>query len=63
LTAADIYGKPAKMPRTKLFPVRIVLPLTADMLARLDRVRGEEPRVDAIRAAIERELKRRERKK
>jgi hypothetical protein len=46
--------------RKKLYPVRLTLPITADMLARLDATRGVQERVTVIRAAVERELKRRE---
>jgi hypothetical protein len=52
------------MPRQKLFPIRITLPLTADMAARTDAaLEADEDRVAFIRQAIERELKRRERQK
>lgn len=48
--------------RKKLFPVRITLPLTAEMAAAIDNVlTPEEIRLDLIREAIERELERRER--
>jgi hypothetical protein len=40
--------------------VHIILPMTADMLARLDAVRGSQERVTVIREAVERELKRRD---
>jgi metal-responsive CopG/Arc/MetJ family transcriptional regulator len=49
--------------RKKLYPVRITLPITSDMLARLDAVRGQEERVAVIRSAVERELRRREQSK
>ena len=50
------------MPRDKLFPVRITLPLTDAQAARLDAARGDgETRVQVIRQAIQRELERRER--
>jgi hypothetical protein len=49
-----------QVPHTKLYPVRIILPMTADMLARLDAVRGSQERVTVIREAVEHELKRRE---
>jgi metal-responsive CopG/Arc/MetJ family transcriptional regulator len=48
------------VPHTKLYPVRIILPMTADMLAHLDAVRGSQERVTVIRKAVEHELKRRE---
>jgi metal-responsive CopG/Arc/MetJ family transcriptional regulator len=48
--------------RKKLFPVRITLPLTAAMAARIDALlQRDEVRLDLIREAIERELERRER--
>jgi Arc/MetJ-type ribon-helix-helix transcriptional regulator len=46
------------------FPVRITLPLSAEMSARIDSLvdKGrKEVRLDLIREAIERELERRER--
>lgn len=63
MTDARTYGTPERMPRDKLFPIRITLPLTATMIARVDAARQKEARVDFIREAIERELKRRERQK
>lgn len=42
------------------FPDRITLPLAPGVLARIDAaLDADEPRLDLIRAAIERELKRR----
>lgn len=50
------------MGRKKQFEERITLPLSADMLARIDAVLADdEPRLDMIREAIEREIKRRAR--
>lgn len=50
--------------RKKEFDVRILLPLKAETLERLDKLLHEgEVRLDLIRDAIERELKRRERSK
>jgi hypothetical protein len=50
------------MGRKKLWDERILLPLKAETLARLDQLLHEdEVRLDLIREAIERELKRRER--
>ena len=50
--------------RKKEFPNRITLPLSDEMLAGIDAVReGDEDRLKVIRAAIERELKRREKAK
>ena len=52
----------ATVGRKKLWPVRLTLPMTDEMLERLDAARGaDEARLDVIREAIERELKRRER--
>lgn len=52
------------MPRDKLFPIRITLPLTTRMLARADAALGDgETRLDLIRKALDAELKRREGKK
>ncbi|MCD1645254.1 hypothetical protein [Aurantimonas coralicida] len=46
------------------YPERITLPLAEGTTARIDAVCAEgEPRLDVIREAIERELKRRERQK
>jgi hypothetical protein len=45
--------------RKKLYPVRLTLPLTEAAAADIDSARGEQPRVDFIRQAIEREIKRR----
>lgn len=66
LTENRTYDTPPAVGRKKLFPVRITLPLTAEMVARLDATLDKdagEDRVSVIRAAIDRELKRRERKK
>lgn len=51
------------MGRKKLFAERITLPLKTETLKRLDALLYEgEVRLDLIREAIERELRRRERK-
>jgi metal-responsive CopG/Arc/MetJ family transcriptional regulator len=51
------------MGRKKVWTERITLPLTTETLERLDSLLGEkEVRLDLIREAIEKELKRRERK-
>ena len=51
------------MPRRKLFEVRINLPLTAELLARIDAaLEADEYRVDFVRNALKRELERREKK-
>ena len=45
------------------YPDRITLPLAEGVLARVDSVlAAREPRLDLIREAIDREIKRRERK-
>jgi hypothetical protein len=50
------------MGRIKHWDIRILLSLTMETVERLDAVRADdEGRLDVIRAAIERELKRRER--
>lgn len=50
------------MGRPKLYPERITLPLTAEMLKRADAALADgEERVAMIREAIDRELTRRER--
>jgi hypothetical protein len=52
----------ATMGRIKHWDIRILLSLTMETVERLDAVRADdEGRLDVIRAAIERELKRRER--
>jgi metal-responsive CopG/Arc/MetJ family transcriptional regulator len=51
------------MPRRKLFEERVNLPLTTDLLARMDAaLEADEYRLDFIRDAIKRELERRERR-
>lgn len=48
------------MGRKKLYPARITLPLATEMIVRIDALlREKEARLDLIREAIERELKRR----
>jgi hypothetical protein len=49
--------------RKKLYAVRLTLPLTETAAAAIDSARGKQPRVDFIRQAIEREIKRRQRAK
>ena len=50
------------MGRKKLWDERLLVPLTKETVAMLDAAReGDEDRLDVIRTAIERELKRRER--
>jgi metal-responsive CopG/Arc/MetJ family transcriptional regulator len=51
------------MGRKKLWTTRLTLPLTDEMVQRMDAALAEgEARVDLIREAVERELKRRERR-
>jgi predicted transcriptional regulator len=57
-----MYEKRA-MGRKKLWTARLTLPLTDEVVGRMDAALAEgEARLDLIREAIERELKRRERK-
>ena len=52
------------MGRKKEFPERLTLPLTTETVERIDSsLEKDEARVDMIRSAIDRELKRRERAK
>lgn len=63
MTPVHIYAKPQRVPRAKQFPIRIVLPLSAEMAAKIDLARlNDEARVDFIREAVEREIKRRQRR-
>jgi hypothetical protein len=59
MTARSAVAINPAVGRKKLYPVRLTLPLTADAAAAIDSARGEQPRVDFIRQAIEREIKRR----
>ncbi len=63
LTENRTYATDVTVGRKKVYPVRITLPLSKEMADKLDSVRKKEPRVDVIRTAIDRELKRREREK
>jgi hypothetical protein len=57
-----MYGKNG-MGRKKLWTERLTLPISTEMLERIDaNLACAEARLDLIRVAIERELKRRERK-
>ena len=48
------------MTRRKIFEVRVTLPITADLLARVDAaLEPDEYRVDFIRDALKREIERR----
>jgi len=63
LTDIRTYATPERVARPKVFPIRITLPLTREMLARADAaIEPGEDRVTLIRKALDRELKRRERK-
>jgi metal-responsive CopG/Arc/MetJ family transcriptional regulator len=63
MTSSENCATMPTVGRKKLFPVRITLPLTAEIAARLDRsLKDKEARLDLIREAIERELERREAK-
>lgn len=64
MTQFRIYATQPGVGRKKQFPVRIVLPLPEGTVERIDAIlTGGEARLDVIREAIERELKRRERDK
>lgn len=59
-----MYANPSGVGRKKQYPVRITLPLAEGVTERVDALcdkEGGEVRLDFIRAAIEREIKRRER--
>jgi hypothetical protein len=57
------YIRKTDMGRKKLWPERILLPLTTETLEKIDASLDDgEARVDLIRQAIERELKRRARR-
>ena len=64
MTENHTYASPPRVGRKKEFEKRITLPLPSETLERIDAVLSEaEPRLDMIREAIEREIKRRERGK
>lgn len=64
LTLNHTYALSPRVGRKKEFPNRITLPLSDEMLAGIDAARiGDEDRLTLIRAAIEKELKRREKAK
>lgn len=64
MTDARTYDTPDAVAREKQFPIRITLPLTREMLKRADAALADgEVRLDLIRQALDRELKRRERQK
>jgi hypothetical protein len=57
------YVRNNHMGRKKLWPERLTLPLTTETVEQMDAaLQEEETRLDLIREAIERELKRRARK-
>lgn len=61
LTVLQMSAMPRKVGRNKEYPVRITLPLAEGVTERIDALcRDGEARVDFIRAAIDRETKRRE---
>jgi len=62
MTAQSAIAIRTAVGRKKLYPVRLTLPLTEISAAAIDSARGEQPRVDFIRQAIEREIKRRKSK-
>jgi hypothetical protein len=63
LASSIAYIRKKSMGRKKLWDERILLPLKSETLERLDGLLAEgEARLDLIREAIERELKRRERR-
>lgn len=64
MTDSRTYDTPTRMARAKLYPERITLPLTTEMLKRADAaIEAGEDRVSLIRKALDRELTRRERAK
>lgn len=61
MTEAAASSNGSIVGRKKEFPVRILLPLSSEMAGMVDAsLKNGEARVDLIREAIERELKRRE---
>jgi hypothetical protein len=62
MTARSAVAIKPVVGRKKLYPVRLTLPLTDTIAADIDPARGEQPRVDFIRQAIEREIRRRKSK-
>lgn len=64
MTENHTYASTSRVGRKKEFPNRITLPLSDEMLAGIDAsLEDDEVRLDLIRAAIEKELKRREKAK
>ena len=61
MTASCVSETASRVGRKKEWDERITLPITSEVLARLDAAkRDDETRLDVIRQAIDRELKRRE---
>ena len=64
MTLNHVPDIPARMGRKKEWTEQLRLPLAEGATARIDAVLAEgEPRLDMIREAIEREIKRRQRAK
>jgi hypothetical protein len=64
LTENHIYANAPRVGRKKQFEERIVLSLSTEMLAAIEAARDDgEDRLTLIRAAIERELKHRQKAK
>lgn len=64
MTSNRTYATHGTVGRKKEFEIRITLPLSDEMAAEIAHVlRPEEPRLDMIREAIEREIKRRKRER
>ncbi len=64
MTGFRTYANSSRVGRKKEFPVRITLPLAEGVTERMDAlVSVGETRLDLIREAIEREVKRREKAK
>ena len=60
MTLNHTYALSPRVGRKKEFPNRVTLPLSDEMLAGIDAARQpDEDRLTLIRAAIDRELKRR----
>jgi hypothetical protein len=63
LQQIHVHDMPSRVGRKKEWTEQLRLPLAEGTTARIDAVLAEnEPRLDMIREAIEREIKRRERK-
>ncbi|MGX1786894.1 hypothetical protein ACWIGM_09170 [Bosea sp. NPDC055332] len=64
MTEFHMHAIPPRVGRKKLWTERITLPMAEGTTERIDAaLRQDEVRLDLIREAIERELKRREREK